>query len=816
MTSTRHARRKVARRRLFLEGLETRQVLSASPGPTTSLIAPSSPLAGAVSVIGTDPPDGSVLTQSPATITVTFNEPIDPFSLGVDFDLDQVAADGSTTPVLSNFGALTEPFVSAPTSTLTMTVNTVLSPGHYRLMLLGFSTLAGANGDPLANGGVDQAVADFTVAQPGVTLAGAADLGTPGPGSAPTVVSGGLDFASNPTAVSLYKVTLPAGHFWRLGAEVSATRDGGTLQSGLSLFDARGHSIAISTTGSPDFPLDPYLFAGLQPGTYYIGVSDAKNLAGQPGGYDPVTGAPGTASQDPVGGPFRLHLVADPADAPTRLLGFTLHWADPLDPRPTGMTLAFSGPLNLDAFRLLGAGQPFQGLVVLDQSGHPWSVTPVGFQAGDSEVTFVFDSHLPAGQYTVAVPSQGGLTDLAGLTPVAQGQPAGVLAHFSVPRSPLIGIPGNLGVLTPDQLGGIVLNDSVRAGGSVTYRFVVEVGGVFDIQSSHTGGPAALQLIGPNGLVRLDPGPAGTAVDHVVNLKAGVYYFQEIATGWQAASFHTTLSEPPTDWEHFWDNGVAQGPALNLTLVSPGLPRFSDTAPSTTVSGPSPLSSGPQSTPGVPASPPSFAGLPAGPAGLILTLGNSLVGRPSSASDHVAAVGPGVDSGTTSLAANATGLLQGIVYGRTQQGYSSAGDGEPNNSDPEDEAVEPTNGALTIPLQPAESRQDDVVLADAEWTTRLGDLLARWVRPAPAPAPLPVPVSEDGPVPAVVAERIVLHRDDEGGPRPERAEQAGLGMPLGLGVATVVALRLRQPFRRWLSPARSGKRPPVRAPHSRV
>ena len=69
--------------------------------------------------------------------------------------------------------------------------------------------------------GTDQTLGDFWVVAPGVGLDGAVDLGTPG--STPTSSPGDLDFQTNPEAVNLYKITLPAGHFWRLGLGVWAT-----------------------------------------------------------------------------------------------------------------------------------------------------------------------------------------------------------------------------------------------------------------------------------------------------------------------------------------------------------------------------------------------------------------------------------------------------------------------------------------------------------------------------------------------------------------------------------------------------------------
>ena len=77
----------------------------------------------------------------------------------------------------------------------------------------------------MAGDGSDQVLDDFQVEERGVGLGDAIDLGTPGP--VPTSARGDLDFKTDPSQVRLYKVTLPEGHFWRLGLEVTAERDGG-------------------------------------------------------------------------------------------------------------------------------------------------------------------------------------------------------------------------------------------------------------------------------------------------------------------------------------------------------------------------------------------------------------------------------------------------------------------------------------------------------------------------------------------------------------------------------------------------------------
>ena len=198
-----------------------------------------------------------------------------------------------------------------------------------------------------------------------------------------------LDFQANPYAVSLYRIRLDPGHFWRLGLEVTAQRDGGTLDTALALFDDQGRPIAIDEVGRKDAPMDPYLFAGLDPGTYYVGVSGVDNLPGPEGGYDPATGSAGSVPQTQDGGPYTLHVVADPVDTPPRLLSFAVDHADALSPAPTGLTLGFSRAISL-------TGQPgnlapilSKGIEVRDQDGQVWPV-----QASDYDETHA-ESLLP-------------------------------------------------------------------------------------------------------------------------------------------------------------------------------------------------------------------------------------------------------------------------------------------------------------------------------------------------------------------------------------------------------------------------------------
>ena len=200
-------------------------------------------------------------------------------------------------------------------------------------------------------------------------------------------IAGSLDLSVQEN-VNLYKITLAPGHFWRLGVELDDQRIGSNLSGALTLFDQLGNVLATrdAGTGLPSDSNDPYLFTGLNPGVYYIGVSGAGNLAGQTGGYNPVTGTTGSLGQVQLGGAYQLQVVADPADSLTQVVGSSLQQADALDPTPTGLTLSFSGPIDPNS---LMSNSP---VLVYDASGLAWPVTLSSYQV--NQVSFVFDQPL--------------------------------------------------------------------------------------------------------------------------------------------------------------------------------------------------------------------------------------------------------------------------------------------------------------------------------------------------------------------------------------------------------------------------------------
>ncbi len=201
--------------------------------------------------------------------------------------------------------------------------------------------------------------------------------------------------------------------------------------------------------GSAADSFDPNLVTGLGQGTYYLGVSAAGNTPGYDYGYDPITGRPGTAGVNDPAGTFLLDVSASPVAASTKLVNFSLDHADALEPTtPTGLDLTFSGPVDISS--LTQPDQQETSVLVVDATGRTWPISAVDYQASQDRLSFIFNEALPAGSYSLIVPSHGGLTDPSGLPVVGPAaNPPGVLATWTV--SQVVGPTdqNNLGVLWP-------------------------------------------------------------------------------------------------------------------------------------------------------------------------------------------------------------------------------------------------------------------------------------------------------------------------------------------------------------------------------
>ncbi len=526
------------------------------------------------------------------------------------------------------------------------------------------------------------------------------------------------------------------------------------------------------------------------------------------GGFDPVTGTIGSAGQPQDGGAYNLLIAADPADSPTRVLGFTLQWGDTLASSPTGLVLAFSGPI--DANSLIGAVNNQAGIQVVDQSGKDWALTLSGYQESLGQVSFIFNQPLPPGRYTLLDSSSSGLTDLAGRVPVSPGLPQGVLASWTIPPLPRTAVAGNLGVVWPSRQYGISQTETIAPGQWVVDRVVVPVTSLYTLQTNVMLGTMAVRRLGADGMIVIDPGSQGSLHTYTLYLKAGVYVFSLGAVGDETVKAVWTLVW--SGFEALIDNGVAQTSALSLRFLTfdtpsltPGLPPGSSTDPSPNVTPVSPSSSHTDlATPSTMALPASPSGVSPVPASLLVTVNSGLLGRPAAGDEHVALVGPSVAGGSVALTDSSTHLIPD-VFARSSSWIADRGkDASTPHEPPLPNGVPPepqSTADATVPgAGPSSSQADLLALMKADQVTKLAASLGRWLTPLAAATR--VESSADEPFEPKVADEAesemvgsVANRSLDRG--SDRIDHAELGIPTTLLLISAAAYRLRQFSVRW-------------------
>jgi len=779
-------------------------------------------------------------------------------SLTIDFNQGYIDVVLTSNPVQlqPDNPAGTTPLLGDPTyvDTMTDTFETIplsapLQPGNYEILLLNDGDTENIWGLPCPPQPTPSVtLGELTIAPPPVvnppaTLSNATALGTIGTqtigSQEKTIITGSLDLSSQEN-VDLYEFTLAPGHFWRLGAQLEAQQMDSPLRGALTLFDSSGNALATSNagTGGFDSPADPYLFGGLKPGLYYIGVSGAGNLGEQPGGYDPRgEGTFGTSGSQQAGGKYTLDLFADPADTPTRVLGDALQWGDPLLTSPTGLVLGFSGSIDLNSLK--AAASKHSAIWAVDQSGHTWFLTPTSYDASLAQLSFVFDQPLPPGTYTLFNSSATGLKDLAGWSPVAPGLPQGVLATWTVPPptpAVLTGIPP---VVWPAQPDGVADSELIPPGAVATSRVFVPAQGLYNLLTSVSQGTLAIERSGPDGMVVVDPGSQGASNQYTLDLKPGLYVFTFRNLGTQNALAGWQIAPSSIDHENLTDNGVGQSVALSLRLVNPtssslmtDSPTGSNQAPESTgsVSGtaPPPETAGPSapSTFALAFAAPTLIGLSASsggvtplPGSLFVTVDSGLLGAPTAGGGPIEAGGLAAPSGMLALADGASGLLPGIA-GR--------GNGTAEESDPAQSGQSPlTNGSpapaadlAATAAEPAPATSGDAVaLTKADRITELAGRLGRFLGLKTG--------TEGAAFDGASVESDLLARIEKepgrglasgaGADSRETMTEADLGMPTGLIVVVAAAYRLRQLAGRWWRrtcsrQTRLPSRPKVRPP----
>jgi methionine-rich copper-binding protein CopC len=765
--------------------LEVRIVLSGSSLNPAVAVSPLSPF---LSIVSTSPADLAVLTSSPSVLEVTFDRPIDDFSVGIaDFQLVHVESNGLTSPLLPSEALLSES-LDPNGNQIDLTLSKPLTQGRYQLLISSDNQLQGTDGSFLASGSSSQVVDDFTFSPPTNGFGTAIDLHTLGPRE--LAVSGNLDLASDPGDVQYYKFTLAPGHHWLVGLEISAHRDGGKLDASISLFDSQGQLISTANEGLSSDPGDPYLFKGLGPGTYFVGISAKKNLPDASGTYNPSASVLGSRDS---GGRYQLDLVADTADQVTHVLGLRLDHADPLSNRPTGLTLQFSGAIDLANLEL----SSLPALSLVDRAGQSWSLTPILYDSTTGQLSLEFDEPLAPGIYTLELGGSNGLVDLAGRAPVATGLPAGILGSFFVaPSQP---VRGDLGPILPGQANsGITTTVNVTQGQPTIEQFVVVTPGSYSIEGVEPHSGVSLSIVDGSGKLLVTGPSDSTTGETLLTASPGVYRIV-LTSDSQASSVTLTIRQKAGQFSSLLETGVSQLPALSLRLVTPQ-PDFgleSNTSTSTNLAdAPSapPVSASASASPGatsghsitmdaaglIQSSPSLAIGLliPGGPSVSGQFFGSGLVGRPSSQSSQITVVGTSGPSGLASVASSSASLARGLIV----VPFEGGGELEPEVPQIDlgvaaERAVSPKAGitleAGLLARSAGSRRADDRTLSDADWISQVFSDALDWIEGTPVEVAAIEPSSEvTGP--SATGEPIPA---EEG-----RLESASMASPVGFGV----------------------------------
>ncbi len=284
---------------------------------------------------------------------------------------------------------------------------------------------------------------------------------------------------------------------------------------------------------------------------------------------------------------------------------------------------------------------------MIDGDGHTWPVQASGYNEARASVSYLFEDALPPGHYTVQLPEEGGLVDLAGLSPIAPGEPTGVLGAFDVAPASSSGDPQDLGAILPGAAAaGRTVQLTLGPGDVVTDRVVITVPAIYQFELQSDEAFLSAQITGAGATQIIDPQSTT-----LVQLVPGEYLIRTQNLGTAAIHAELNFRASAVMTELFLASGVGQGPGLSLRLIEYPNP----TIPSPTVFpiGPPPVSTfpAPIETPGVShvtatgndpgtgapivsalSMSPSLngAGSPIGPAAAIsfLGMGSDLIGRP--------------------------------------------------------------------------------------------------------------------------------------------------------------------------------------------
>jgi hypothetical protein len=551
-------------------------------------------------VLATDPQPGAQLGRSPFLIRVDLSEPLDPNTVSADGTVQLITnpngtfGDGNDQPVsLASVG------LNTSGNELLIAPAAPLSPGYYEVVLAGNSganpqVLADLSGNSLGADSSQPSGADYSytflvTGNEGLPVGVPNSAGTPDDTPANShrlgdiskaglvQVAGAIgDDSIDPNGfdgsdVDLYHFQVSGTGRYALTAEVFAGRIGSPLLAGLSLFhvdpltgnldllssNAGSENLTLATNGTRPLYTDPVLSAGLQPGDYYLAVSNNFNVP------DPVNNPPGangvfnpTVSQSGQNGgstgDYVLNLYVQPTiqKAP-QVLAVTPKTGARLNAPPVQLTVQFSEPVNLPQLALeeavQGTSETCAAVFIESSNGTKYYPRLESYDMSTNQATFMMLDRLGTDTYQLHLSGPLGIAGLGGSL-VGNDASGDYVATFKV-NAPARGT-GTNPLLWSDQEP----NDSLAQAQSLGVLFPHDLQTGVTLQRDSTKNPASA--------------PADMADYYRFQiLETGSYTFNFVSSSLPSGVKATLLDITGTPW-----NVVGQPRSLGFsTTLQPGI-----------------------------------------------------------------------------------------------------------------------------------------------------------------------------------------------------------------------------------------------------
>jgi hypothetical protein len=486
-------------------------------------------------VLASDPQAGGNLSRSPFVLRFDLSSALatgQSLLQGVQLIWNATGQFGQRDQVLPLAGWNFSPSANE----LQLTPSAPLAPGFYQVLLSGLESpgrfvLTDTAGQPLGKDPLHPLGQDYVLHFRVNGIEGNTALTTSGDNTPATarplgdVTNAGLvqvagaigDDPTDPVPfdasdVDLYRFQVSGTGHYALSVEVFAGRIGSPLNPAVSLLqydpvnnvfhilqandDTQNTTIAHDGSSTPLF-FDAAFTAGLNPGTYYLAVTDSGNAplpdpAGLPlitfDTFDPVA-----AQQSGMGfttGNYVLNLLVKPDNDAPQVKAVTLGNGSPLQAGavlsapPSQVNFTFSEPVSLVQLlqgTMMETGASALQAAYIQGGGNQYFLHFVSMSADATQAHFILYDRLPAGSYELHLSGAAGLTDLGG-NPLVGSQPGGDFVIPFTVAGPTLGLvrmdvepndfpsqAQDLGVLFPFELVNsvqIVRDAAAAANGS--------------------------------------------------------------------------------------------------------------------------------------------------------------------------------------------------------------------------------------------------------------------------------------------------------------------------------------------------------------